>query len=61
LTNPQKSESSDEFLKRNNIDGYDPTVVDSEQKPTIDTSQIPALNQPKEKGSAAPCKKCEEQ
>jgi hypothetical protein len=61
LTNVTKSENPDEFLKRNNLPGYDESILDSKQNPKIDISQIPAINQPKEKGSAAPCNKCEEQ
>lgn len=59
MTEITKSESPDEFLKRNNLAGYDESVLESSQRPTIDLSSIEATNQPKENGSATPCKKCD--
>lgn len=53
---PAKSESPDEFLKRNGIAGYDPELVNKPTRPTIDRSRIRAILQPKEDGSS--CEDC---
>jgi len=53
---PQKSESPDEFLRRNNLQGYDLGVTGEEKKVTIDKSRIAAIFQPRETGSE--CKDC---
>jgi len=55
-TAPKKSESPDDFLKRNNLQGYDVGVTGEEKKVTIEKSQIAAIFQPREAGSE--CKEC---
>lgn len=55
-----KSENVDEFLKRNNLKGQD-EVLNLEEKPTINLSDIPAYYQPKEKGSSSSCDSCDKQ
>lgn len=54
-SNPPKSESPDEFLKENNIKGYDKVLVDQEPKSTISKDAIASLRQPKE---STDCKDC---
>jgi hypothetical protein len=54
-SNPPKSESPDEFLKENNIKGYDETLTEHQPKSTIAKDAIPSLRQPKE---ATDCKDC---
>lgn len=53
--NPPKSESPDEFLKENNIKGYDEVLVNQPPKSNISKDAISSLLQPKENTE---CKDC---
>ena len=53
--NPPKSESPDEFLKENNIKGYDEVLVNHPPKSSISKDAISSLLQPKENTE---CKDC---
>lgn len=45
---PIKSESPDEYLKKEGITGLDKEVIRTAPKSTISKEAIPALNQPNE-------------
>lgn len=53
-----RSESPDDFLKRNNLDGYDRQLAYKDPAPTIDKGKIGALRQPKDTVSDDECKGC---
>lgn len=57
MSHPPRSESPDEFLKREGLKGYDGYMAPKDPGPTIDKSLIQALRQPKD-DTEKDCKDC---
>lgn len=59
MARPPRSESPDEFLKRNQLAGVDGGLVPIDPVlPTIDKAKIQALVQPKETTTGPDCDDC---
>lgn len=58
MPNPPRSESPDEFLKREGLTGYDGYMAPKDSGPTIDKALIRALRQPKDDTQKDDCKDC---
>ena len=58
MSRPPRSESPDDYLKRNGLDGFDRQLASKDVRPTLDKGKIGALRQPKDTVSDGECNDC---
>lgn len=58
MSSKVRSESPDDFLKRNNLDGYDRQLAYKTESPKLDKGKIGALRQLKDSVSDDKYKEC---